>query len=324
MPPGDLENSRAINTPTLLASDLETIKCSVITFNINADFTTARSQVKGSVNRSGTIIPETVHFLSTATHELGHAMGLGHVGNHDTTALMHSPQKNETTNETIDERELVRTINATDRANFRLIYDKNPRSRGSVMISSELHNEENYLYLRNIPENNQNYDINMVIEICYEPLDDSELIDQSDLIIKGRVKEILPTEWTTEDGRSISQNNIQDVNILTLFHSVVVEVDETYKGELKTDEIIIHKSGGTSDNIRITTSNPEYYENEEVILCLKEGIDDSGVYYYQINAGSQIFIIDDDLGVNGRGEKINIPELIKELENYTASNQQGE
>ena len=309
----EFATSRAVHTPTLLGSDSETIKCSIITFNENVYFTTAKSRASfNSVTINNRTYPETVHFLSTATHELGHAMGLGHVNNRDTTALMHRPENN-----TTDMRKEVRTINATDRTNFRLIYDKNPIARNSVMISSELPTEENYLYLRNIPENDQIYDINMMMEICYEPLKGSEMINQSDLIIKGRVKEILPTEWTTKDGRPISQNNIQDVNIFNLFHSVVVEVDETYKGELKTAEIIIHKSGGTSDNIRITTSNPEYYENEEVILYLKERIDDSGIYYYQINGESQIFVIDEDLGVNGVGEKINIPELIKELENYT-------
>ena len=281
-----------------------------ICFNTDSTFTTAKSEVRNSMNVSGVLHPEIVYFTTTATHELGHALGLGHVKrNNDAnnTSIMSAPSP----------QLPMRAINDVDRTNFRQIYNRNASVRNFIMT---LQDEEPSL--RNIPENNQTYDIDTRIEMCYEPISDSELLDRSDLVIKGRVKEILPTEWTTADGRPLSQNNIQDVDILRLFHSVVVEVDETYKGEVKTNEILIRKSGGTFDNIRITTSNPDYYENDEVILYLREKTDDSGVVYAQTHdGGSQIFIIDENSGVNGRGEKVNIPELIEEIENHIASNQ---
>ena len=282
---------------------IKIVDYATICFNTNSTYTTAKSQVRNSewINNNTILRPEVVYFTTTATHEVGHALGLGHVrrnNDDNNTSIMSSPSP----------QIPMRAINDVDRANFRQIYNKNSRARNTVMI---LQDEEHYM-----PENNQTYDVDMRIEICYDLMNDSELIDRSDLIIKGRVKEILPTEWTTTDGRPLSQNNMQDVNILHLFHSIVVEVDETYKGELKTDEIIIHKSGGTFDNIRITTSNPDYYENEEVILYLREKPVDSGVVYIQTHdGGSQIFIIDDDLGVNGRGEEVNIPELINTVLN---------
>jgi len=308
---GDLRNARAVCNWWWNENNPNIITHSIITFNTRSHFTTARSKASyNSVLVGLTLYPETVYFPSTALHELGHALGLGHL-DYDSNALMYSPLENATK----ELRPVIRTITDTDRANFRQIYGSNTASE-SAMISAELHNEENYLYLRNIPENNKVYDIDSRIEICYMPLNDSKMIDLSDLIIKGRVKEIRPTEWTTTDGKSISKNNIHDVDTLSLFHYVVVEVDEIYKGELKTNEIIICKSGGISDNIRISTSNPEYYENEEVILCLEEEIDDSGfVCYIQTNGRSQIFVIDEDLGVNGRGEKVNIPEFINTVSN---------
>jgi len=308
---GEIVTSRAVCRRWIIQDD--TVHYATIIFNNNTNFTTAKSKITGPVWIGNILIPETAYFPSTALHELGHAMGLGHVDAHDTTALMHSPRPRAE-----DLRDYVRIINATDRANFRQIYDRNTSVRTSFMMSSELKTEENYFYLRKIPENNQTYDFVMDIEICYEPISDSEVIDQSDLIIKGRVKEILPTEWTTPDGRPVTHNNIFEADTFSLFHSVVVEVDETYKGELQTNEIIIHKLGGTSGNIKVITSNPNYYENEGVILYLKEGIDDSGTYYTQIGR-SQIFLIDEDLGVNGVGEKVNISELIN-----TILNQQDE
>ena len=299
---GEVSDTRAVCDWNWTA-DGKSVHDATIIFNTNVNFTTAPSQVRGYEWIDGVLHGETVHFKSTATHELGHALGLGHVKDDNQSLMYDGPGKPP-----------IRTINPTDRANFRQIYNGNARASASAMI---LQNED-------IPTNNQTYDIDRRIEMCYEHINDSELIDRSDLVIKGRVKEIPPTEWTTADGRPLSQDNIQDVNILHLFHSVIVEVDEVYKGELKTDEIIIHKSGGTSDNIRITTSNPDYREDDEVILYLREKIDGSGVYVQTHDGSSQIFVIDEDLGINGKGEKINIPELIKELENYAVLNQQGE
>jgi len=309
--PNESVRARCYYTP--LTGNSQTLSSSHIIFNSSTYFTTARSQANNGSWING-IWAETAYFPSTALHELGHALGLGHV-DYDTNALMYAPPESPPEGWE-DPRPLIRIITNTDLTNFMGIYGSNTRARTSVTILTEQQNKENYLYLRNIPENNQIYDIDIREEICYEPLNDSEMMNRSDLIIKGRVKEILPTEWTTTDGRPISQNNIQDVDMLSLFHYVVVEVDETYKGELKADEIIIRKSGGTSDNIRMTSSNPEYYENEEVLLCLREGIDDSSfTYYLQTNGRSQIFLIDDDLGVNGRGEKVNISEFINTVLN---------
>ena len=53
------------------------------------------------------------------------------------------------------------------------------------------------------------------------------------------------------------------------------------------------------------------YDGEEVVLYLTEETGefssyDKSVCYYQINEKSQIFIIDDNLAVNGLGQKINV------------------
>ena len=156
------------------------------------------------------------------------------------------------------------------------------------------------------------------------------MITESDLIVKGRVKEILATQWDIPDGTS---SGSEDIYQYDLFHDVIVEVDEIYKGELtgRTQEITVRQPGGVLDNVRqIAIDMPDYYEGEDVILYLSQKTLSSNsrntgmslnsrnndkVIYRQLNEKSQIFVIDDELGVNGLGLKVDIPqEIISPIE----------
>ena len=271
---------------------------------------------------------------AVATHEIGHALGIDDLALpvYD-SAMMYWLSHNS------------RTLTNIDEYFFTQIYKYNS-SKKSLSTPSDLNNSldedywstrnlnlapsENFLSLRTIPTEDQNtYEIESRMNILFAPLTDNEMITESDLIVKGRVKEISVARWTTSDGKAPVSESMMDYS---LFHDVIVEVDEIYKGELtgRTQEITVRQPGGVLDNTRQTASIPEYYKGEEVILYLTQETlssnsrntamssnsrNNNQIIYHQINEKGQIFVIDDELGVNGLGLKVDIPqEVISPIE----------
>jgi hypothetical protein len=128
--------------------------------------------------------------------------------------------------------------------------------------------EDNYLYLRNIPPGEEkNYDIHhsSIRFITFPPMDGDQMIDFSDFIIRGHVKEIT-CRWNTADQKTPAEKDMDSYNLCT---DVEITVDEIYKGKIDEKEITIHHWGGFLDNsLYITDSYIDYYKGEEVILYL--------------------------------------------------------
>jgi Matrixin. len=266
---------------------------------------------------------------SVASHEIGHALGLTDLySSSNRNAMMYTEARGQ------------RTLSSVDLDNFKKIYGnawigKYLLADDEEYLSSEdlhlddLSPSENFLYLRNIPaEDNKTYEIEIGQNLLFASLTDDEMITESDLIVKGRVKEISASQWDTPDGKAPSSENMLEYN---LFHDVIVEVDEVYKGELtgRTQEITVRHPGGTLDNVRLTIDNiPGYYEDEDVVLYLTQATLSSGsrntgmslnsrsdnIIYYQLNEKGQIFVIDNELGVNGLGQKVNLLEIESSFE----------
>lgn len=99
----------------------------------------------------------------------------------------------------------------------------------------------------------------------------SELINDSSVIIKGTVKEILPSKWSNpgfKKGSDIS-------NILQT--DISINVDEVYKGVPYNSENIIVRidKGYDDDTVVISDGYPDFAPGENVLLFLS--IDDSDV-----------------------------------------------
>ena len=93
------------------------------------------------------------------------------------------------------------------------------------------------------------------------PLDENQIKEGSDLIIKGTVVGNTSPYW----------NNGHDM----IYYYFIIEVDEVYKGELSSDaenKVYVLHEGGDVDDVGIWVEDQiELKTGQEVILCLTDG-----------------------------------------------------
>ncbi|MCL2549514.1 MAG: matrixin family metalloprotease, partial [Methanimicrococcus sp.] len=285
---GSLE-SNYIAICSITAFNNQAINYSQITFSTNYNWTTNQSQAGWKKNLLGQNLYYVCDLQSIALHELGHSLGIGHNSSNNSSdpAVMSS----------LAQVNGKRNLTAWDVYWFQMIYYHNGSGKSS---GNPIGND--YLHLRNMLYEEQNdYEIKSTIFITYPPMDDNQMVDFSDLIIRGYVKGISSSWWNTSDGE---RPTTEEMSSYYLFHDVVITVDEVYKGEINKREITVRQMGGSLDDVHQTTSDQQYYEGEEVILYLVEGTSNDTAkpkHYYQINERAQLFVVDDNLAINGIG-----------------------
>jgi hypothetical protein len=126
----------------------------------------------------------------------------------------------------------------------------------------------------------------------YRPMNDRKLIRNSDLIVRGTVKEILPAYETTE---SLYYNTIRygNLNRNAVYHNVVIEVEEVYKGPSTTETITMKRIGGiTETRVFFDMGTFDYRIGDEIVVYLKE-IDndpDGKIYTYTYPNRGELFV----------------------------------
>lgn len=121
-------------------------------------------------------------------------------------------------------------------------------------------------------ENNNNEPLGINICIDFIPYTHEVLRDNSDTIVTGTVKEILPPRWNTADGKRpfklIYQLNYPDDIIYT---DIVISVDEYLKNPQPSRELIVRVTGGTVGGFGMTTdADPSFNADEKVLLYLSK------------------------------------------------------
>jgi len=110
-----------------------------------------------------------------------------------------------------------------------------------------------------------NFEKNIIKQSCVIPYkSQSDLTRDSDVIIKGTVKEILPSKWSNPGmKKGDSVRNILQTN-------VVVNIEEIIKGTpYNSEEINVRiNKGETDDDIVISDGYPDFINGEEVLLFL--------------------------------------------------------
>ncbi|WNY28528.1 hypothetical protein MmiEs2_07190 [Methanimicrococcus stummii] len=172
-------------------------------------------------------------------------------------------------------------------------------------------NQKDLLSLRNVtPENidDKVYANEIIVNVSPEYIEYSKLAANSDLVIKGKVVEILPAWWTIEPEKQAESDEIPRI-----YHDVAIEVEEIYKGNLKDKNnlIYVRTLGGVVGDTIMITNLPEYYKGEEIMLYLveDENSETKNVgpeHYFVLNKFGQFFIIQENTAVNAFGEFVNI------------------
>jgi hypothetical protein len=98
-----------------------------------------------------------------------------------------------------------------------------------------------------------------------------ELIEDADLIISGKVKDILPSKWSNPDLKK--GENIRNI----LQTDISVKINDIFKGQpYNADSITVRIDKGSADGIKFESDGyPDFKENENVVLFLSK--DDSDV-----------------------------------------------
>lgn len=117
--------------------------------------------------------------------------------------------------------------------------------------------------------NNIDEPINIKIFGLLVPSTPQDLDNNSMLVIKGTVKEILPPKWNTVDGKQ-PEKSVNDLSPSDLIYiDVIVSVDKYLKKSSFSNEITVRVIGGTIGNVSMTTYyEPSFKVGENVLLYL--------------------------------------------------------
>jgi len=222
---------------------------------------------------------------TTAIHELGHAAGLSHSNSNGAVMYPTTPT-------------VSRVLKADDILGIKTRY---PSSKSSFSLNSYLNSFSNDKVVQ--------LEINPLIESMTE----EEMEERADLIVYGIVKEVFPAQWDTPNGSdpSIRTKNTFSTEGYLLYHDTLIEVEDVYKGDLKSKEIYVRTVGGSTDKVKMDNDDSaSYHKNEKVILYLFK---DNGTrsqnlgpeHYFAYPKQGQLFIKNDKTIVNGYGNVVN-------------------
>ncbi|MEO3944147.1 hypothetical protein [Gorillibacterium sp. CAU 1737] len=152
-------------------------------------------------------------------------------------------------------------------------------------------------------------------------LDTSILSSDSDLIVRGQVKEIMDAEWNTIDKKAPIEPSGFDV----VYTDVKVGVKEVIKGSSDNEIVVRVYAGKASEGVEVINDGESSFENgEEIILFL---IPDRTPFnkenehgHYRVMGGYQgKYLIEGQTGlskqVTNQFENKNLNYLLQEIEN---------
>lgn len=101
----------------------------------------------------------------------------------------------------------------------------------------------------------------------------NDLNEDSETILIGTVKEILPSKWNTADGKRPAKLIADLGPDDTIYTDIVISVDEYLKNPLDQKEVIVRIGGGKDEFTIVDVDyEPSFERGEKVLLYLSEDI----------------------------------------------------
>lgn len=164
-----------------------------------------------------------------------------------------------------------------------------------------------------------NAPVTIGVSSLVEYLSPDNLTEDSDLVLIGSVKEILPAKWSPPDGKE-PLNPIEDLGpYVVIYRDVVVSVDEYLKNPLSSNEVTVRTQGGTIGNLTMDAEDePSFETGEKVLLYLVEDTYPAtkalGPEHYVIYGCFQgKFSLTEDGKAVSKGETVELEEMLKLL-----------
>ncbi|PWK07880.1 hypothetical protein [Tumebacillus permanentifrigoris] len=127
------------------------------------------------------------------------------------------------------------------------------------------HSEQVIAAVQPKPETQQDKPDKMVVHGIVPSKTKAELVGESDVIIRGKVKELLPSKWSNpnwERGQDVS--NVIQTDIL-------VHVNDIFKGKPYDKDIAVRIDKGKVDNMTWESDGyPDFLPEENVVLFLRQ------------------------------------------------------
>lgn len=159
--------------------------------------------------------------------------------------------------------------------------------------------------------------ITIGISSVVEHMSPEVLASESDLILTGSVKEILPARWNTPDGKP-SEKNFNDLGIEdVIYRDAIVSVDDYLKNPLPSEEVVVRTLGGTIGNLTMDVEDTPFFESgEKVLLFLSEDTDPATKSLYPehfvvCGCFQGKFTITEEGKAISEGESIELKELLQ-------------
>jgi len=127
-----------------------------------------------------------------------------------------------------------------------------------------------------------------------------ELAKESDVVVIGRVREILPARWDTADGRQPAELSGHKI-----YTDVVVEVEEYLKNPQPEKMITVRTEGGRAGNVEMITGDASFTRGERVVLFLWKS--PSGVYVVKGGAFGKFSVVNNTAIRSEKADGTEIP-----------------
>jgi hypothetical protein len=216
----------------------------ITTFNSNDPWSTASNGETGKYD-----------VQSCVTHELGHWLSLDHSS--DTQATMYySMAANEIKK---------RSLESDDISGIKSIYGTKSSLASSDYSTTGIKMTDN-----SITSINTEKPLDIHLDALIKKCTHNDLKDESDMIVIGTVKEILPSKWNTIDGEKPNKENTkQDQNII--YTDIIVNVGNYLKNPISSKEVIVRTYGGKVGNVSMELDvEAQFKPGENVLLYLSK------------------------------------------------------